>query len=252
MPIASRRLILLRHGQSQWNKENRFTGWVDVPLSVEGEQEARRAAQLIREAGLSPRAAFTSYLKRAIKTLWIALEELDLMYIPVGCSWRLNEKHYGNITGLNKAETADRFGEEQVKLWRRAYDVAPPPVPTDSPYHPACDPKYAHVPAPLLPATESLKDTIHRLLPYWQHEMAPRIQDAPGDYLVVAHGNSLRGLVKHLLGWDEARVLEFNLPTAIPYVLELTEDLKVVYESFLISQEELEKKMAEVAAQAKR
>lgn len=250
--MSQRRLILLRHGQSQWNKENRFTGWVDVPLSEEGVAEARRAASLLKENGLEPRVAFTSYLKRAIKTLWICLEELDCMYIPVQASWRLNEKHYGNITGLNKAETAARFGEEQVKLWRRAYDVAPPPVDLSSPYHPANDPHYAGVPSELLPATESLRDTIARLLPYWEHQMAPLIKEQPGDYLVVAHGNSLRGLIKHLMGWDEQKILEFNLPTAIPYVLELDENLKVTYDSFLISPEELERKMAEVAAQAKR
>jgi 2,3-bisphosphoglycerate-dependent phosphoglycerate mutase len=250
--MSQRRLILLRHGQSQWNKENRFTGWVDVPLSEEGVAEARRAASLIQEAGLEPRVAFTSYLKRAIKTLWICLEELDRMYIPVHASWRLNEKHYGSITGLNKSETAARFGEQQVKLWRRAYDVAPPPVEATSPYHPSHDPRYAGVPSELLPATESLRDTIARLLPYWEHQMAPLIREQPGDYLVVAHGNSLRGLVKHLMGWDEQKILEFNLPTAIPYVLELDDNLKVTYDSFLISPEELERKMAEVAAQAKR
>jgi len=246
------RLILLRHGQSAWNKENRFTGWVDVPLSETGIQEARRATHLISEAGLKPREAYTSYLKRAIKTLWICLEELDLMHIPVHTSWRLNEKHYGNITGLNKSETAARFGEDQVKLWRRAFDVAPPPIPEDSPYHPARDPRYKEVPSHLLPSTESLKDTIARLMPYWEHKMVPQISNNPGDYMIVAHGNSLRGLVKHLMKWDEKRILEFNLPTAIPYVLEVDANFNVVYDSFLISQEELEQKMAEVSAQGKK
>lgn len=250
--MNKRRLVLLRHGQSQWNKENRFTGWVDVPLSPVGEAEASRAAHLIQEAGLRPRWAYTSYLKRAIKTLWICLEELDLMHIPILASWRLNEKHYGQLTGLNKSETAARYGEEQVKLWRRAYDVAPPPLDPQSPYHPANDPRYAEVPPHLLPATESLKDTLERLLPLWEHQMTPEIKKNPGDYLVVAHGNSLRALIKHLMAWDEPRILEFNLPTAIPYVLELDDQMRVTYDSFLISQEELERKMAEVAAQGKR
>ncbi|MCS6980717.1 MAG: 2,3-diphosphoglycerate-dependent phosphoglycerate mutase [Flavobacteriales bacterium] len=249
--MEKRRIILLRHGQSQWNKENRFTGWVDVPLTAEGEAEARQAARLISEAGLQPRKAYTSYLKRAIKTLWICLEELDLMHIPVLTSWRLNEKHYGQLTGLNKSETAARHGEEQVKLWRRAYDVAPPPLDPQSPYHPVNDLRYAEVPPHLLPATESLKNTIERLLPLWEHQMAPEIRNTPGDYFVVAHGNSLRGLIKFLMAWDEQRILEFNLPTGIPYVLELDAQMRVIYDSFLISQEELERKMAEVAAQGK-
>ncbi|HLV64356.1 MAG TPA: 2,3-diphosphoglycerate-dependent phosphoglycerate mutase [Polyangiaceae bacterium] len=221
------KLVLLRHGQSQWNQENRFTGWVDVPLSPLGIEEASEAGRLIREAGLTFDVAYTSVLKRAIKTLWIVLEELDLMWIPVVRSWRANERMYGALQGLNKAETAERHGEEQVKIWRRSYDVPPPPLDETHQYWPGKDPRYARVPREELPRTECLKDTVRRFLPLWESEIAPAILRGE-RVLIAAHGNSLRALVKHLDGISDEDIVELNIPTGIPFVYELDDSLRPI------------------------
>jgi 2,3-bisphosphoglycerate-dependent phosphoglycerate mutase len=218
-------LVLLRHGQSQWNKENRFTGWVDVPLSEEGVAEARNAGALLRKEGFSFDVAFTSVLKRAIKTLWIALEELDEAFIPVEKSWRLNERMYGALQGLNKAETAAEHGEAQVKIWRRSYDTPPPPLDQDHPMWPGRDRRYRGVAPDLLPKSESLKDTVARFLPYWEETIAPRIQRGE-RVIIAAHGNSLRALVKHLDQISDQDIVELNIPTGIPLVYELDADLR--------------------------
>src|SRR2546423_1250596 len=218
-------LVLLRHGQSQWNLENRFTGWVDVPLSDLGQGEARRAGVLLREGGFRFDVAFTSVLKRAIKTLWIALEELDQMWIPVHRSWRINERMYGALQGLNKAETAARHGEEQVKIWRRSYDIAPPPLASDDPRHPRFDPRYAGVDPRELPSTESLADTLSRVLPLWHARIAPELRSG-ASVLVVAHGNSLRAMVKMLDRIPEREIVELNIPTGVPLLYELDDGLQ--------------------------
>jgi 2,3-bisphosphoglycerate-dependent phosphoglycerate mutase len=217
-------LVLLRHGQSIWNKENRFTGWVDVPLSEEGIGEAKSAARLLRDAGYTFDVAYTSVLKRAIKTLWILLEENDLMWIPVIRSWRLNERMYGALQGLNKAETVARHGEAQVKLWRRSYSVPPPPLDETDERWPGRDPRYAKLLHHEIPKTECLKDTVARFLPFWESDIAPAIRR--GDrVLIAAHGNSLRALVKHLDAIGDAEIVELNIPTGIPLVYELNDDL---------------------------
>jgi 2,3-bisphosphoglycerate-dependent phosphoglycerate mutase len=218
-------LVLLRHGQSQWNKENRFTGWVDVPLSEEGVAEARNAGQLLRQEGFTFDVAFTSVLKRAIKTLWIVLEELDEAFIPVEKNWRLNERMYGALQGLNKAETAAEHGEAQVKIWRRSYDTPPPPLDQNHPMWPGRDPRYRGVLPDLLPKSESLKDTVARFLPYWEETIAPRIQRGE-RVIIAAHGNSLRALVKHLDQISDQDIVELNIPTGIPLVYELDADLR--------------------------
>jgi 2,3-bisphosphoglycerate-dependent phosphoglycerate mutase len=217
-------LVLLRHGQSQWNQENRFTGWVDVPLSALGVQEALAAGKVLREGKFSFDIAFTSVLKRAIKTLWIALEELDQMWIPVHRSWRINERMYGALQGLNKAETAERHGEQQVKIWRRSYDVPPPPLDETHEFFPGRDPRYARLDPALVPRTECLKDTVDRFLPYWTSDIAPAL--ARGDRVIIAaHGNSLRALVKHLDNMSESEILELNIPTGVPLLYELDDAL---------------------------
>jgi 2,3-bisphosphoglycerate-dependent phosphoglycerate mutase len=218
-------LVLLRHGQSQWNLENRFTGWVDVPLSAAGVDEARRAGRLMREAGLAFDVAFTSVLKRAIKTLWLALEELDQMWLPVHKSWRVNERMYGALQGLDKAETAARHGDAQVKIWRRSYDVRPPELARDDAMWPGRDPRYAALGAEAAPVAESLADTVARFLPYWQSDIVPALERGQ-RVLVAAHGNSLRALVKHLDGISDADIVELNIPTGVPLVYELGDDLK--------------------------
>ena len=221
------KLVLLRHGTSQWNQENRFTGWVDVPLSPAGIEEAKNAAKLLREAGLSFDVAYTSMLKRAIKTLWIVLEENDLMWIPVIRSWRVNERMYGGLQGLNKSETTAKHGEAQVKVWRRSYDVPPPPIDDDNQYSPKKDPRYKKLSPSELPKTECLKDTVARFLPLWEKEIAPAIKRGE-RVLIAAHGNSLRALVKHLDNVSEDDIVELNIPTGIPLVYELDENLRPI------------------------
>ena len=220
MTHATGKLVLLRHGQSSWNLENLFTGWTDVDLTEQGRAEAAEAGRLL--ATEQPRfdIAFTSVLKRAIRTLWIVLDTLDLMWIPVERSWRLNERHYGALQGLDKAQTVALHGAQQVKIWRRSYDIAPPPLAVDDPRHPRFDARYASLAPADLPATESLKDTLARVLPFWSQRIAPELK-AGRDVLVVAHGNSLRALVKMLDGMSEADIVEFNIPTGVPIVYDL-------------------------------
>jgi 2,3-bisphosphoglycerate-dependent phosphoglycerate mutase len=244
-------LVLLRHGQSQWNKENRFTGWVDVPLSEEGEREARRAGELLRAEGLSFDVAYTSLLRRAIKTLWIALQELDLMWIPEIKSWRLNERMYGALQGLNKAETVERHGAEQVLLWRRSYDVPPPPMPKDDPGWPGRDPRYQELAPHEIPVTECLKDTVARFVPYWESEIAPAIRQGR-RVIIAAHGNSLRALVKHLDGISDQAIVELNIPTGIPLVYELDDELRPIRSRYLGDPEEAQRKAEAVAKETKR
>ncbi len=224
-------LVLLRHGESTWNRENRFTGWVDVGLNDKGLQEALHAARALAEKGFSFDLAHTSVLKRAIKTLWIVLEEMDLMWIPVHGSWRLNERHYGALQGLNKSETADRFGSEQVRLWRRSYDVAPPPV-KENGREPPKDPRYAALKPKEMPLTESLKDVLARLLPYWHESIAPAIAEGKRA-LIVAHGNTLRAVVKFLDGISDEEIVQLNIPTGKPLVYELRDDLTPIRSFYL-------------------
>ena len=226
------RLVLLRHGESTWNRENRFTGWTDVDLSDKGVEEATAAGRLLRDDGYVFDLAYTSVLKRAIRTCWIALDELDLLWIPVEKHWRLNERHYGGLQGLNKAETAAKHGDAQVKIWRRSYDIPPPPLTPDDPRHPAHDPRYANLAANERPATESLKDTVARFLPYWHGTIAPSIR-AGRRVLVTAHGNSLRALVKYLDGISDQDIVELNIPTGIPLVYELDAELRPITHYYL-------------------
>ena len=244
------KLVVIRHGESQWNKENRFTGWVDVPLSETGEAEARRAAQVIKDEGLTFDLAFTSVLKRAIKTLNIVLEELDLMWLPVTKSWRANERMYGALQGLDKSETVQRHGEDQVKIWRRSYDVPPPPMSKDDPNWPGKDRRYAKLEPDEIPVTECLKDTVARFLPLWQTEIAPAIRR--GERVVlVAHGNSLRALVKHLDGISDKDIVELNIPTGMPLLYELDDDLRPIKKRYLGDEEAARKAAEAVAAQAR-
>jgi 2,3-bisphosphoglycerate-dependent phosphoglycerate mutase len=226
------KLVLLRHGESLWNKENRFTGWYDVDLSDRGRAEAEEAGRLLREAGFTFDIAYTSVLTRAIRTLWAALDALDLLWIPVVKSWRLNERHYGALQGLNKAETAAKHGDAQVKIWRRSYDIPPPPLTADDPRHPSHDPRYANLTADELPLTESLKDTVARFLPYWHQKIAPSITSGR-RVIIAAHGNSLRALVKYLDGVSDADIVELNIPTGIPLVYELNDDLTPIRHYYL-------------------
>ena len=226
------KLVLVRHGQSTWNLENLFTGWTDVDLTAHGRLEALQAGQELIKAGLSFDLAFTSVLKRAIRTLWIIQDEMDLMWIPVERSWRLNERHYGALQGLNKAQTVERHGAEQVKIWRRSYDIPPPPLPPDDPRHARHDVRYRNLPAEDVPATESLKHTLERVLPYWRERIAPELQ-AGRNVLVVAHGNSLRALVKMLDGMSDQDIVEFNIPTGVPLYYELDDGLRRIASRFL-------------------
>ncbi len=228
----SGRLVFLRHGQSTWNLENRFTGWTDVDLTDQGRLEAAEAARLLAAEGITFDQAFTSVLKRAIRTLWIVLDGLDLLWLPVERSFRLNERHYGALQGLNKAETVAEHGAEQVKIWRRSYDIPPPPLAADDPRRAALDRRYARIPPRDLPATESLKDTLARVEPYWHTRIAPELA-AGRNVLVVAHGNSLRALVKMLDGMSDEAIIEFNIPTGVPLVYELDEHLAAVGRRFL-------------------
>lgn len=247
----TKKIILLRHGQSTWNLENRFTGWTDVPLTPQGEQEARQAGELIKQQGLVFSRAFTSYLRRAVKTLNIVLEVLNQEWIPVEKSWRLNEKHYGALQGLNKSETAAKYGEEQVQQWRRAYDVPAPALAAQDPRCPSADIRYRLVPPQYLPLTESLKDTIERILPYWKEEIFPRLEKED-NLLVVAHGNSLRGIIKYLKNIPDEQISKLNLPTGAPYVFEFDDRLNLVKDYFLGDPAEIQKRMAAVAAQGKK
>jgi len=213
------KLVLLRHGFSEWNKENRFTGWTDVDLAPEGIAEAHEAARLLKKEGFGFDVAYTSLLKRAIRTLWVVQEDLDLLWIPVHKDWRLNERHYGGLQGLNKAETAKQYGDEQVHIWRRSYDIPPPKLPKTDPRHPKHDPRYAGLKAKELPATESLKDTVARFLPYWKGKILPALKRGE-RIIIVAHGNSLRALVKHLDGMGDDEIVALNIPTAVPLVYE--------------------------------
>lgn len=226
------KLILIRHGQSIWNLENLFTGWYDVDLSETGREEAARAGRELANEKLEPKIAFTSVLKRAVRTLWLILEASDRMWLPVEGSWRLNERHYGALQGLNKAQTVEQYGEAQVKIWRRSYDIPPPALPLDDPRHPRFDPRYADIDPQLLPTTESLKDTLARVLPFWERRIVPELR-AGKTVLVVAHGNSLRALVKMLDGMSENDIVEFNIPTGIPLLYELDEQILPVSRRFL-------------------
>jgi 2,3-bisphosphoglycerate-dependent phosphoglycerate mutase len=246
-----KKLVLIRHGLSQWNQENRFTGWVDVPLSPEGVEEARHGAKLIREAGLTFDVAYTSVLKRAIKTLWIVLEENDLMWIPVHRSWRVNERMYGGLQGLNKAEMAKIHGEEQILVWRRSYDVPPPPLDDSSEFSPSKDRRYADLKPGELPRTECLKDTVNRFLPYWNEQIAPALK-AGKRVIIAAHGNSLRALVKHLDNVSDEDIVGLNIPTAIPLVYELDDDLKPIKPRYYLGDpEEAARAAKKVAEQSK-
>ncbi|OFV88932.1 MAG: phosphoglyceromutase [Acidobacteria bacterium RBG_16_70_10] len=244
-------LVLLRHGESEWNLENRFTGWTDVDLSPRGVEEARGAARLLREGGYRFDVAHTSVLKRAIRTLWIVLDGMDLMWIPIRISWRLNERHYGALQGLNKAEMAQKFGEEQVRVWRRSYATPPPPLAPEDERHPGRDPRYAGLTRDLLPLTESLKDTVARFLPYWHDAIVPDVR-AGKRVIVAAHGNSLRALVKHLDGVSEAAIVGLNIPTGIPLVYELDDELRPVRHRYLGDPEAARKAAEAVGKQASR
>jgi 2,3-bisphosphoglycerate-dependent phosphoglycerate mutase len=244
-------LVLLRHGESTWNKENRFTGWTDVGLSEKGVREAIEAGRALRREGYVFDVAYTSVLKRAIKTLWLALEEMDLMWIPVYNSWRLNERHYGALQGLNKAETAERHGMDQTQLWRRSYDVRPPALTPEDPRHPGRDPRYARLRPEELPRTECLKDTVARFLPYW-HDTIVSAVGAGRRVLIAAHGNSLRALVKYLDGIADDKIVSLNIPTGIPLVYELDDDLKPIRSFYVGDPEAIEKATTAVAGQLRR
>jgi 2,3-bisphosphoglycerate-dependent phosphoglycerate mutase len=244
------RLVLLRHGESVWNNENRFTGWTDVDLSSKGVEEARQAGRTLKDQGFVFDLAFTSVLKRAIRTLWIVQDEMDLMWIPVHRSWRLNERHYGALQGLNKAETAARFGEDQVHAWRRSYEVRPPALEESDERFPGKDPRYAGLPLDELPRTECLKDTVDRFLPYWRETILPEIRSG-NRVLIAAHGNSLRALVKHLEVMSEDEVVGLNIPTGVPLVYDLDRDLTVLEKRSLGDPEEIRKAMEAVRDQGK-
>ncbi|AFH50629.1 Phosphoglycerate mutase 1 [Ignavibacterium album JCM 16511] len=244
------KVVLLRHGESIWNKENRFTGWTDVDLSEKGKEEAKKAGEVLKSEGYTFDIAYTSVLKRAIRTLWIVLDEMDLMWIPVIRHWRLNERHYGALQGLNKAETAKKYGEEQVKIWRRSYDIQPPALEKSDPRYPGHDPRYKDLSESELPLTECLKDTVARFVPYWEGTIAPMVKSGK-KVLITAHGNSLRALVKYLDNIPDNEIVELNIPTGIPLVYELDENLKPIKHYYLGNPEEIEKAAAAVAAQAK-
>lgn len=246
-----KKIVLLRHGESAWNKENRFTGWTDVDLTQKGFAEATEAGITLKEYGYHFDKAYTSYLKRAVKTLNCVLDQMDLDWIPVEKSWRLNEKHYGELQGLNKTETAEKFGEEQVLIWRRSYDIAPNALSESDLRNPRFDYRYHEVPNAELPRTESLKDTIGRIMPYWESTIFPSLK-TNNALLVVAHGNSLRGIIKHLKHISDEDILKLNLPTAIPYVFEFDEHLKLMNDYFLGNAEEIKKLMDAVANQGKK
>ena len=244
------KLVLLRHGESIWNKENLFTGWTDVDLSDQGMAEAKRAGELLKAESLTFDVAFTSVLKRAIRTLWVVLDELDLMWIPVEHSWRLNERHYGALQGLNKAQTAAKYGNDQVLIWRRSYDVPPPALEESDPRYPGTDPRYQRLSPSDLPLTECLKDTVARFLPYWHQTIVPTIQ-AGKKVVIAAHGNSLRALVKYLDNISDEEIVALNIPTGVPLVYELDDQLKPIRHYYLGDPEEVAKAAAAVANQGK-
>lgn len=244
------KLVLLRHGESIWNKENRFTGWTDVDLSDKGKEEAHKAGQILKEQGFLFDLAYTSVLKRAIRTLWIALDEMDLMWIPVIRSWRLNERHYGDLQGLNKAEMAKKFGEEQVHIWRRSYDTRPPALEKSDRRYPGNDPRYKNLDETDIPLTECLKDTVERFLPYWHEEITPTIKSGK-KVIIAAHGNSLRALVKYLDNVSDDEIPGLNIPTGLPLIYELNSDLQPENHYYLGDPAEVEKAMQAVANQGK-
>jgi len=245
------KVVLLRHGESDWNKQNRFTGWTDVDLSEKGIAEAKEGARVLKEQGYTFDIAYTSVLKRAIRTLWIVMDEMDLMWIPVYRSWRLNERHYGALQGLNKAETAEKYGEAQVKVWRRSYDIRPPALEPTDPRYPGFDPRYKSLSQQELPLTECLKDTVARFLPYWHEVIAPAVKTGQ-RVIIAAHGNSLRALVKYLDNIPEQDIVELNIPTGMPLVYELDQDLKPLRSYYLGDPEQVRKAMEAVAAQGKK
>lgn len=255
----SHTLVLVRHGESTWNRENRFTGWVDVPLSEQGLSEAKAGGVLLREAGFDFDVAYTSTLKRAIKTLWLVLEEMDLMYIPIVNSWRLNERHYGSLQGLNKQETVDKHGKDQVLIWRRSYDIPPPACDEDNEHYPGSDPRYTNVDKSDLPVSESLKLTEDRFMVDWENVIGPEIKSGK-KLLIAAHGNTLRALVKHLDGISSEDITGLNIPTGVPLVYELDDDLKPIPQDdaiaplsgrYLGNQEEIKQRIGAVASQTK-
>ncbi|MFA5089400.1 MAG: 2,3-diphosphoglycerate-dependent phosphoglycerate mutase [Candidatus Omnitrophota bacterium] len=245
-----RKIVLLRHGESTWNQENRFTGWTDVDLSSKGLEEARNCGKILKQEGFVFDSAFTSVLKRAIRTLWIVLEEMDLMWIPVYNSWRLNERHYGALQGLNKSEMAQKYGEKQVLIWRRSYDIQPPALEKKDVRYPGKDPRYSSLRADEIPMTECLKDTVARFMPYWKDAIVPEILSGK-RIIIAAHGNSLRALVKHLDNISDEAIVELNIPTGIPLVYELGDDLKPIKHYYLGDSKQVEEAMAKVAGQGK-
>lgn len=244
------KVVLLRHGESTWNKENRFTGWTDVDLSEKGLHEAKQAGQTLKAEGFKFDLAYTSVLKRAIRTLWFVMDEMDLMWIPVIRHWRLNERHYGALQGLNKAETAKKYGDDQVKIWRRSYDIPPPALDKNDERYPGFDLRYKELTDNELPLTECLKDTVERFVPYWENIIAPSVQSGK-KVLITAHGNSLRALVKYLDKIPDNEIVELNIPTGIPLVYELDNDLKPIKNYYLGDQDEIAKAAAAVANQGK-
>jgi 2,3-bisphosphoglycerate-dependent phosphoglycerate mutase len=248
--MAFAKVVMVRHGESTWNAENRFTGWTDVPLSEKGHAEAQKAAEILQQEGYTFDVAYTSTLKRAIRTLWYVLEGLDLMWIPIHNSWRLNERHYGALQGLNKAETAAKFGDAQVKIWRRSYDTPPPALTPEDDRFPAKDPRYKGIPETELPLTECLKDTVARVLPYWNNTIVPDIR-AGKRVIIAAHGNSLRAMVKHLDNMTEAEIMELNIPTGVPLVYEFDEEMKPIRHYYLGDPAEIAAAMDAVAKQGK-
>ncbi len=245
-----KKIVLLRHGESTWNQENRFTGWTDVDLTPQGIQEAQNAGRLLREHGFAFDIAYTSVLKRAIRTLWIVLDEMDQMWIPVQHTWRLNERHYGALQGLNKAETATQYGDEQVLIWRRSYDVRPPALTIDDSRYAGMDPRYKNLAHDDIPLTECLKDTVARFLPYWNTTIAPQVQ-AGKSIIIAAHGNSLRALVKYLDSISDADILNCNIPTGVPLIYELDDNLKPIQNYYLGNSTEIQAAMRNVANQGK-
>ena len=245
-----KRIVLLRHGESIWNQENRFTGWYDVDLAEKGMNEAREAGRLMKAQGFTFDLAYTSVLKRAIRTLWLALDQMDLLWIPVTKSWRLNERHYGALQGLNKAETAAKFGDEQVLVWRRSYDIPPPALAQSDPRYPGQDPRYTGLSGQELPLTECLKDTVERFLPYWHDTIAPQVK-AGKQVIITAHGNSLRALVKYLDNISDQEIVGLNIPTGIPLVYELTDELKPIRHYYLGDPDAIAKAQQAVANQGK-
>ncbi|MHB8881789.1 MAG: 2,3-diphosphoglycerate-dependent phosphoglycerate mutase [Thermodesulfovibrionales bacterium] len=244
------KLVLLRHGESVWNRENRFTGWTDVDLSEKGREEAQKSGHVLKQEGYVFDMAFTSLLKRAIRTLWMVLDEMDLMWIPVTRAWQLNERHYGALQGLNKAETSAQYGEDQVLIWRRSFDVPPPPLTPDDDRYPGKDPRYKGLSGKELPLQESLKDTIARCIPYYDEHIVPQLK-AGKKVLITAHGNSLRALVRHLDNISDEEILKLNIPTGIPLVYELDDNLKPIRHYYLGDQEEIRKAAEKVANQGK-